>query len=181
VTDGRPHEQRRGVTRGYVGGLIAAITALAVAVIIASWGMISYLGGVEPITSAGVSAMAGEILVAGAIILLVIGLWRQAVVLLRGRRTPPWAHTIVIAFGAYLIWSLGGLGFGLGISETWLSPFAFVLLVVWLLASLAFWSVLARRVFTDRPVPTWPWEKRDGDDPGPDWAHRDPGDDGGTS
>src|SRR5690606_33613901 len=75
----------------------------------------------------------------------------------------------VIAVGAYLLWCLGGAIAGLRIEDTWLSPFALALAGCWALCSLAFWGVLARRVYTDRPVPRWPWERSGKDALGPDW------------
>jgi hypothetical protein len=168
---------RRGVTRAYVGGLIAAVSVLAVALVIASWGGIGYFTGLEPVMTPGVWVLAAGGLIVLALALLVWGLWSQALALLRGRRTPPLAHTLVLGAGAYLLWCLGGMLAGLGIEETWLSPFALALALVWALCSLVFWAVLVRRVYTDRPVPRWPWEGRD---EGPDWAGpgggpRDPG------
>ncbi|XPP27841.1 MAG: hypothetical protein ACNYNX_06580 [Leucobacter sp.] len=151
---------RRGVTRGYVGGLIAAATVLALALVIASWGGIGYFTGLAPVSTPGVWVLAGEVIVGVALAALVWGLWSQALVLLRGRSGPPWAHTLVLAVGGYLIWCLGGLLAGLGIEETWLSPFAVALGLCWGVCSLAFWAVLARRVYTARPVPRWPWERR---------------------
>lgn len=171
MTDGHSDGRRRGVTRGYVGGLIAATVAVSLAMLIASWGIISYLTGLQPVTSQGVGVVSAEVIVALAILMLAWGLWRQAIVLLRGRKTPPLAHTLVLSVGAYLVWCLGGVAAGLSIAETWLSPYALVLAVAWALGSLGFWGVLARRVYTDRPVPKWPWERDD--DRGPDWTDND--------
>lgn len=168
---------RRGVTRGYVGGLIAATTVLAVALLVAAWGGIGYFTGLVPISTPGVWVLAGEFIVGIALVLLIWGLWAQALVLLRGRRGPSWAHVLVLAVGAYLIWCLGGLLAGLSIEETWLSPFAGSLAACWAVCSIGFWAVLARRVYTDRPVPKWPWEKRG--EPGPDWRDVDGPDSGG--
>ncbi|WP_244301297.1 hypothetical protein [Leucobacter insecticola] len=50
------------------------------------------------------------------------------------------------------------------IDETWLSPFAAVLAPIWAVAALLFWAILARRVYTDRPTPKWPWERAEGDE-----------------
>ncbi len=169
MTNGRPHPQRRKVTRGYVGGLIAATVAVAVALLVSSWGGISLLAESEPVSSAGVSAVASELIILVAVVMLIWGLWRQAIVLLKGRQSPPWAHILVLAFGAYFVWCLGGLIAGLTIDETWLSPYALALGLAWGLCSLIFWAVLARRVYTDRPVPKWPWERSGEDALGPDW------------
>lgn len=176
---------RRGVTRGYVAGLIAAVAVLAVALVVMSWGGISFFSGRSPVETPGVWVLAAEAIVFLALVMLCWGLWLQALVLLRGRRTPPWAHTLVLGAGAYLLWCFGGILAGLSIDETWLSPYALVLVVAWILCSLAFWAVLARRVYTDKPVPQWPWERRG--EEGPDWVRPedlggpDPRDDSGGS
>lgn len=151
---------RRGVTRGYVGGLIAAAAIVAVALTVACWGIIALLSGRDPVTSAVSAALAPSLLVA-AIAMLCVALWRQALALLRGRRSVSAGVPVSLAGGAYLVWCLGGGLGGLSIDETWLSPFAAVLAPIWASSSLLFWSVLARRVYTDRPAPRWPWERED--------------------
>lgn len=172
MTEGRPHDQRRGVTRGYVVGLAAASVIAALALVVGSWGLIGLLTGREPVTTPGVAPITAEVILLLALLVLAIGLWRQAIVLLRGRRVPPWAHILVLAASAYFIWCLGGILAGMSIDETWVSPFALVLALVWALCSLLFWAVLARRVYTDRPPPRWPWERR-GSIEGPDWIRPD--------
>lgn len=154
---------RRGVTRGYVGALVLACTVLAASLVVAVWGMIALFSGREPITSAGVPRWAAPAVLAVVLGALAWGLWSQALVLLRGRRAPSWTHTIVLAVGSYLLWCLGGIAAGASIEETWLSPFAASLAPICALASFACWAVLMRRVYTDRGVPRWPWE-REGDE-----------------
>jgi len=145
---------RRGVTRGYVGGLIVAAAIVATALTVASWGLIALGSGRDPVSSDVSPALAPLLLVA-ALAMLGIALWRQALALLRGRRAVSWGVVISLAGGAYLVWCLGGLS----IDETWVSPFAAVLAPIWAASALLFWSVLARRVYTDRPAPRWPWER----------------------
>lgn len=159
---------RRGVTRGYVGGLILATVMVVLALVVAVWGLIALFSDREPVQTPGVASAAGPVIIAVALGMLAWGLWLQAVQLLRGLRTPPWGHTLVLAVGAYLIWCLGGLLVGLTIEDTWFSPYVATLPVIFALGSFLFWAVLARRVFTDRPPPQWPWERRG--EPGPDWA-----------
>lgn len=175
MSEGRPHD-RRGVTRGYVVGLVAATTIVAVALVVAVWGLLGLAVGREPVTTPALGIAAAELIVGAAVVLLAVGLWKQALVLLRGRRTPPWAHTLVLGFGAYFVWCLGGVLAGMSIEDTWLSPFALALALIWALCSLLFWAVLARRVYTERGVPKWPWERR-GEDEGPDWTDRFRGED----
>ncbi|WP_449281762.1 hypothetical protein [Leucobacter sp.] len=170
---------RREVTRGYVGGLILAAVIVAAALLIASWGLLALTLQRDPISSDGVPRWVAPVLVLVVLALLGATMWQQALVLLRGRKSPAWGLLIAIAGGAYLLWCLGGTLAGLSIDETWVSPFAALLAPVCGLASLLFWAVLARRVYTDRPVPKWPWERRG--EPGPDWAigDEDPWRDGG--
>lgn len=153
MTDG----PRRGVTRGYVGGLIVAAAIVATALTVASWGTIALASGRDPVSSEVSPALAPLLLVA-ALAMLCIGLWRQALALLRGRRAVSWGAVVSLAGGAYLVWCIGGALGGLSIDETWVSPFAAVLAPIWAASALLFWSVLARRVYTDRPAPRWPWE-----------------------
>lgn len=162
-----PIEPRRGVTRGYVVGLIGAVTLVGCSLVIASWGGITYFTGLRPVETPGISAFAAMGIVLVAVLVLVWGLWLQALLLLRGRREPAWTHALVIAGGAYFIWCLGGILLGLSIAETWVSPFALAITLIWGLCSILFWALLARRVYTDRPPPQWPWERRG--EAGPDW------------
>ncbi|MGK0722743.1 hypothetical protein [Leucobacter sp. W1478] len=162
---------RRGVTRGYVGGLVFATVAVVLALIVAVWGLLALFSDRDPVQTAGITPAAVPLILAAALSALAWGLWLQAVQLLRGLRTPPWAHTLVMAGGAYLIWCLGGLLAGLSIDDTWLSPYAATLTIIFALGSLLFWAVLARRVFTDKAPPQWPWERRS--ESGPDWQTGD--------
>lgn len=159
---------RREVTRGYVGGLILAAVIVAAALLIATWGLLALTLQRDPVSSDGVPRWAAPLLLLIVLALLGGTMWQQALVLLRGRKTPAWGLVVAIAGGSYLLWCLGGVLAGLSIDETWVSPFAAALVPVCGVASLLFWAVLARRVYTDRPVPKWPWERRG--EPGPDWA-----------
>ncbi|WP_245907378.1 hypothetical protein [Leucobacter massiliensis] len=156
---------RRGVTRGYVGGLVAAAVVVAIALVVAAWGLIALALLRDPVTSAGVPLWAAPVILLCILALLAWGLWRQAIVLLRGRRGPAWGIVTALAVGAYLLWCLGGVLARMSIGETWLSPFSAVLIPICALASLVFWAVLARRVYTDRPPPRWPWERDEGEGP----------------
>ncbi|NLB48062.1 MAG: hypothetical protein GX814_10090 [Microbacteriaceae bacterium] len=163
--------RRRGVTRAYVGGLIFAVVILALAVLIAAWAYLSWMLGGGPVVTPGVNFAASPLIVLVLLGMLSLILWMQSVVLLGGRKTPSWPHVLLAAVGGYLVWCLGGLLVGMSVEETWLSPFAASLGVIWGLSTLLCWSILARRVYTDRPTPQWPWEKRG--ESGPDWANTD--------
>lgn len=150
---------RRGVTRGYVGALILAAVIVATALVVSGWGMMALLMQRDPVSSEDVPRWAGPALVVVALAVLAISLWLQALALLRGLRSPAWGRIFVTAMSAYLLWCVLGVLAGMSIDETWISPFAAVLPVIWALCAIAFWAVLARRVYTDRPPPRWPWER----------------------
>lgn len=152
-------DRRRGVTRGYVAALIVASCIVAVALVVAFWGGIALATGTEPVTTEPVARWAAPVIVILALALIAASLWRQALTLLRGLRTPAWGQLVVTAGGAYLTWCLGGVLAGMSIADTWMSLYAVALSVAWALTNLAFWAVLARRVYTDRPPPRWPWER----------------------
>lgn len=149
---------RRGVTRGYVGGVLFAAEVMAVALVIAVWGLLTMWRGDAPIGTA-VPLWAAPVILVGALVALGWALWRQALALLRGQWAPAWALVCSVAVGAYLLWCLGGVAIGLTIAETWASPYAIALAPIWAATALVFWAVLARRIYTDRPPPRWPWER----------------------
>ena len=155
---------RRGVTRAYVLGLIGATLIVAVALIVASWGMLGLAIGREPVETPGVPIWLGAVSIGLSLVLLAVLLWRHAIALLKGRQQPIPGLILGAGFGAYILWCLIGLLGGLSIDETWLSPYAWVLAVIWALAVVLFWLVLVRRVYTNRPVPKWPWERREEQD-----------------
>lgn len=157
-------EARRGVTKGYVLGLLAATLVLAATVLFVAWGVIALLFDRKPVTTDGVPLWFAIAAIAIALALLAAILWRHAIALLQGRRVPDWGLVITAAGASYLVWCLCGILAGMSIDETWLSPFAALLAPVWGLAVLMFWAVLARRVYTNRPTPKWPWERAEEED-----------------
>lgn len=161
--------RRRRVTRGYVWGLIFAVVIVAFALMLLAWAAISLGTDGGPVSTPGIGFGAAPLAIILCLGVLVWGLWSQSLVLLRGTRAVSLTHMFLVSLGGYLVWSLVGMFTGLSIAETWLSPYALALAVAWAVASLLCWAVLLRRVYTDRPVPRWPWEKRG--DLGPDWAN----------
>lgn len=155
---------RRPVTRGYAGALTAAAVIVALSLVVSGWGLLSMALDRDPVTTEGVPRWAAPAIVLVLLAVLAWGLWRQAIVLLRGRRGPAWGIIVSLAVGAYLLWCLLGVLAGLSVDETWVSPFAALLVPIWAVASLLFWAVLMRRVYTDRPPPRWPWERHDEED-----------------
>lgn len=162
MIDRVPHR----ITKGYAVGLLAADAFFAVALLVLSWGLLSLWLAVSPVTSEVSNLTAPGILIV-CTAMLVFFLWRELISLLKGHR-PAWVLAIIIPGLAYLTWSLLGTLFSMNLSDTWLSPFALVLAVAWLIALLIFWAILLRKLYTGKDRPLWPWEKKDLDD-GPDW------------
>ena len=175
---------RRGVTRGYVLGLVFAVAIAGFALMLTAWSLISLAAGGGPVSTPGIGFSAAAMPVLLCLGLLAWLLWSQSLLLLRGRRQLSWRHLLVASFGGYLLWGLVGTLLGLSLADTWLSPYVLALAVSWALATVLCWAVLLRRVYTDRPAPRWPWEKRG--ELGPDlvgtdedpWAGPRDGDDG---
>ncbi len=155
---------RRGVTRGYVGALILAAVITAAALLIAAWGLLALGLNRDPVVSSGVPFWGAPGIIAVSLAILAGALWQQSLVLLRGRVAPAWGRILSVALGAYLLWCFGGTLIGLSIEETWTSPFAVVIFATWALVSVGYWAVLARRVYTDKPPPQWPWERSESGD-----------------
>lgn len=155
---------RHGVTRGYVGSLILAAVIVAVALLVATWGLLSLGMDRDPVSSASVVSWGAPLIICFALAALALALWQQALSLLRGQRGPTWGYIVAVSLGAYLLWCLGGNLSGMSIDDTWVSSFAAAIIPVWGVTCLLFWGVLARRLYTDRPTPKWPWERAEEED-----------------
>ncbi len=160
--------RRRGVTRGYVWGLIFAVAIVGFAVMLAAWSAISLVTDSGPVSTPGIGYSVTAVTVMACLGLLVWQLWSQSVLLLRGRRELSWRHLLVVSFGGYLVWGIVGNLSGLSTTDSWLSLYALSLAASWAFALVLCWALLLRRVYTDRPAPRWPWEKRG--EVGPDWS-----------
>lgn len=159
------------MTRGYVAGLVFAVVITALTFVIVGWSAISFLAKRETISTPGIGVAFVPLTLLLLLLVLAWSLWVQSLVLLRGKRGPAWDHILLISVGAYLLWCLIGLLAGLSIDDTWVSPYAVAISLIWALSSVICWALLARRVYTDRPTPQWPWEHKG--DLGPDWANTD--------
>lgn len=159
---------RRGVTRSYVGGLVFAVTIVGFALMLAGWGWIALATDGGPVSTPGISLATAALIVFVCLAFLAWIMWSQSLTLLRGKRLPSWGHILLVGAGGYLLWGLLGTLLGLSITDTWLSLYALTLAMAWVISALLQWSVLARRVYTDRGTPQWPWERRG--EPGPDWT-----------
>lgn len=87
-------------------------------------------------------------------------MWQQSLNVLRGHVAVPIGRAIGVAVVVYVIWSVLGMLAGMPAAETWLSPFAIELIPIFVLGALCGWWVLLRRVYTNKPTPQWPWEKK---------------------
>lgn len=164
--------RRRGVTRGYAWGLILANTVVAVSVLIAVWGITAYLSGAGPVVTENVAFAFAELAVGVTLAALIWVLWSQTIAILRGRTSASWSHVLIAGLSGYLLWSLLGTAAGLSAQETWISPYALSLAIIWACSVIVGWALLTRRLYSDRATPQWPWEKRD--EPGPDWQNDRP-------
>lgn len=163
--------RRRGVTRGYVAGLVGAAVIVGWALMLLAWSALTLFGDLEVVSTPDVNLAFSPLMVLFLLVILAWSLWSQGIVLLRGRQSPAWTHILLVSVGSYLLWCLLGVLVGMSIQDTWISPYAITLALAWALASIVFWALLARRVYTERPTPKWPWERKD--DLGPDWANTD--------
>lgn len=152
--------QRRKVTRSFVLSLASLTTFFALAVLMATWGLVAFGLGVMPVTSE-IPNFVTPIIIVLALAELFWMLWIIALALLRGRAEPPWLLALATGLLAYITWGGIGLIAGFTVSEAWLSVDAITLPVIWIISALLFWLLLARQVFTTRPRPLWPWEKRE--------------------
>lgn len=154
------------VTKGYARGLIGAVAIFAMALVVVSWGYLSWFLGVAPIVS-DVPRITGPGLVGLCLVVLMFTLWREVIHLLRGN-APSIVLILIVPTSAYLVWSLLGMLFTLRIEETWISPYALTLALSWLCALLVFWGIFLRKLYSGKERPKWPWEKNELDE-GPDY------------
>lgn len=151
---------RRKVTKAFVLGLAAMASLFGLAVMVAAWGLIALATNTKPVESQV------PFFVAPLIVIVAVGelywmLWMIALRTLRGNCAPPWALAALGSAGSVLIWAIGGSLAGFTLSEALLSLFVLVLALAWFVAAMLFWLLLARQVFTERPTPLWPWERKE--------------------
>lgn len=140
--------------------LIFASALLTVSLIVAFWGLTSLITLKFPVeTQVPRTTAPGIIMV--TIGVLAWSMWQQSLNVLRGHVAVPIGRAIGVAVVVYVIWSVLGMLAGMPAAETWLSPFAIELIPIFVLGALCGWWVLLRRVYTNKPTPQWPWEKKD--------------------
>lgn len=151
---------KRGVTRAYVWTLIFACVLLSLAIISAAWGLTALFADTVPIASQ-VFIGAGPLLVGLALAFQAWTLGKAAIFLLKGSRRPPYHWLLLPGLCGYLVWCIGGMAFGMRISETWLSWYSLALVPIFWVTGFLCWITLWMRVYTNRESPRWPWERRE--------------------
>lgn len=151
--------RRRGITRAAVLAMIAMVAILAVALVVAGWGLLALGSDRLPVETPGVPFAVAPLLVLLGVALLVWIGWRVALDLLRGRTIAPLGAALLAGAGGYLAWAGPGTLLGLGPHDAWLSWFPVVIALAWVSAVLLLWALLFRQVYTDRELPRWPWER----------------------
>lgn len=160
------HPQPQRITRAYARGLVAAVAIFAVALLVFTWGLTALALQRDPVVTE-VPKFTAPAAVGVGLVILVWFLWRELISMIQGGR-PHWVLLIVVPGLTYILWSLVGTLAGLGLDETWVSPFSALLAVSWLISILIFWWILIRKLYSSKGRPQWPWEKKDLDE-GPDW------------
>lgn len=140
--------------------LVYASVFTAISLVVAGWGLTALGTGTHPVESP-ISEWVAPVIVAVCAALTLWTLWQQSLQLLRGDRTLPLGWAVTAGLGSYLIWCVFGSLAGMTVQETWLSWYAWELVPAMAVVNLLCWLVLFRRVYTDRPTPQWPWEKRE--------------------
>lgn len=153
-----PMQKRRGVTRAYVHTLLFAALTLQLACTIALWGFTALAFNRKPIETP-VHTWVVPVIFLLLVALAYRGLWNQSIRVLKGFVSVPAWHSLFWGALAYGVWSILGTFFGLQIQETWLSVYAFELIPIFFIISLACWWVLVRRLYAEDPTLKWYWEK----------------------
>lgn len=155
-----PPEQRRRVTRAFVLTLAAFVTLFALSVLVAAWGLESLALGTKPVES-DIPFQVAPLIISLAVLELYWLLWRFALSLLRGAARHPWWFACVAGGAAYLTFGVFGLIAGFTPREALVGVYPFTLFLSWFIAVPVFFALLSRQVFTERPAPVWPWERRE--------------------
>lgn len=151
---------RRKVTKAFVLGLAAMTSLFGLAVLVAAWGLLALATDTKPVESQ-VPFFVAPLIVFGALGELCWMLWLVALRTLRGNAAPPWGLAFLTSAGAVVVWAVIGFLAGFSVSEALLGFYVLILAASWFLAAMLFWLLLARQVFTDRPTPMWPWERKE--------------------
>lgn len=151
---------RRKVTKAFVLGLAAMTSLLGLALLVAAWGLLALALNSKPVDSQ-VPFFVAPLIVVVAIAELYWMLWRIALRTLRGQSAPPWGRALLTAALGVAIWATLGFLAGLTAAEALFSVYVLALALSWFVSAIVFWLLLARQVFTDKPTPLWPWERKE--------------------
>jgi hypothetical protein len=155
--------------RKYAATVAVFASGLFLALLIAVFGVISLLGGIEVIADPRAGELAGPLATAAATLLVVGCLLLIALRIPESRQRVAPLASLGIGVGAYLAWSLfAAIAFLFGrgdpvgallfFGDLLTGPFAIATGIIAFVIALLFTVVLASRV-GDRGRPRWPWEK----------------------
>jgi hypothetical protein len=159
--------------RKYAATVAVFATGLYLALLIAVFGVVSLLAGVEVIGDARAGQWPGPVASAAATLLVLGCLLLIALRVPEARQRVAPLTALGVGVAAYLVWALfagfsfligrgdplGALIFFAGLLS---GPFAITAGAIAFVIALLFMLVLASRV-RDRGRPLWPWEKDDGE------------------
>jgi hypothetical protein len=157
--------------RKYAATVAVFATGLFLALIIAAFGMISLLAGVDVIADPHAGQLVGPVAVAGATALLIGCLLAIALRVPEERQRIAPLTALAIAVGAYLAYALVGaiayffagadaVAALLFLGDQLTGPFGIAVAVIAFVITVLFMLVLASRI-ADRGRPRWPWENHD--------------------
>lgn len=149
----------RRVTRGYVRGIVLVAAVVALSLVIAAWGLSSFLLDANPGgETAGVLVLPVTLLL--ATVAAVPCWWQQALSLLRGN---PRIARLWLLFELVLVAVITVAGRMVAHTELFaaLNVFTLEVVLAFLVAHLVFWMILFRQIYTVKGRPLWPWEMRD--------------------
>ncbi|WGD36763.1 hypothetical protein [Lysinibacter sp. HNR] len=134
------------------------LTVLAGALTIATWGFIALFTASDPIETADISLVVGPLSIVLALVVMFLSMFRIGKSLQHGHSRLPWSLILLAGIGAYLVAAIVFFAVGLPPHESFYSAFLLALLPIGWLCALCYWAMVARRIYTDRGRPRWPWE-----------------------
>ncbi len=157
--------------RRYAATVAIFATVMFVALVVAVFGMISWLGGVDVVANPRAGVFVGPIAAAAATLLVLGCLLADALRVPQERQRISPLLALGVAVGAYLAFALlGAIAYLIGGGDAvgsllffgglLIGPFAPAVGAIAFVITMLFLLVLASRV-AERGRPEWPWEKDD--------------------
>jgi hypothetical protein len=157
--------------RRYAATVAVFATGLYLALVIAVFGVISLLAGIEVVADPRAGLLTGPIAAAAATLLVLAGLLAIALRIPEEQQRVGILRALAIGAGAYLAYAFfGALAVLFGradplaalffLGTTLIGPFAVAAGLIAFLIAVFYMLVLASRV-AERGRPKWPWEKHD--------------------